>query len=66
MGQEDGLHDGVGYVLPKHSQFHVSFIKTPVPKLIVMFLALVRFYPMKQCQVFFKREWCTASENPLS
>ena len=66
VGQDDGSHDGLVCILPKHSRFHVSFIKTLIPKLIITFLALVTFYHMKQCQAFFIREWCTSSENLLS
>lgn len=62
VGQGNGSHDGLGSLLPKHSQFHVSFIKTLIPRLIT-YLALVKFYHMKQCQVFFIREWCTSSEK---
>lgn len=66
VGQDDASHDGLGYILPKHSQFHVSFIKTLIPKLIITFLALITFYRMKRCQVFFIREWCTSTEKLLS
>lgn len=30
-------------ILPKHSEFHVSFIKTLIPKLSIMLLTLVKF-----------------------
>lgn len=66
VGQDDSSHDGLGYVLPKHSRFRVSFIKTLIPKLIIALLTLVKFYHMKPCQVFFIRERCTSSENLLS
>lgn len=48
VGQDDGSQDGLGYVLPTHSWFHVSFIKTLIPKLVITFLALVTLYYTKQ------------------
>lgn len=44
VGQDNGSQDVWGYVLPKHSQFHLSFIKTLIPRPIVPFLALVNIF----------------------
>lgn len=43
VGHSDSSSGDLGDILPKHSGFHVSFIKTLIPKQITMLPTVVEF-----------------------